>query len=367
MIFRQITRWPARSCVTCFGVAMAVGLVVTSLQWTDAIDRLVEVQFGEAQRQDATIGLTETRSSEVVRELARLPGVSFAESVRYVPARFRAGLHTHREAIQGVPANARLAPVFDAHRGVVTLPPEGLVLSSKLAELLDVHVGDFVTVEVLEGRRPVRRLPVAALFETYLGTPAVMDLDALNRLMRQRPSVSAAHLRVDADEIGPFLARLNELPAVAMVLLRRAAVQTFDETMAETMLIFVGFFTSFACMLAFGVTYNATRVALSERSRELATLRVLGLSRGEISYILMGEVALLTFIGLPIGCAVGYGLAWLMADAFETELYRVPFVIDPSTFGLAVLIVLTASIASIFLVRQRLDRLNLVTVLKTRE
>jgi len=341
--------------------------LITSLQWTDAIDRLVEVHFGEAQRQDATIGLVEARSSEAVRGLERLPGVSAAEPARFVPVRFRSGLHSRREAIQGVPQNALLAPVYDAEGGEVPVPPEGLVLSSKLAELLEVSVGETVTVEVLEGHRPVREIPVAALFETYLGTPAVMDLAALNRMMRQRPSVSAVHLRVDFAHEAAFFARLKELPTVVMVLLRRTTVQRFHETMAETMLIFVGFFASFSCMLAFGVTYNATRVALSERARELATLRVLGLSRHEISYILMGEVALLTFVGLPAGCAVGFALAWSMSDAFETELYRVPFVIDPSTFGVAVLIVLASSIASIVVVRRRLDHLNLVSVLKTRE
>jgi len=152
-----------------------------------------------------------------------------------------------------------------------------------------------------------------------------------------------------------------------MLLLRRAAIQRFHETMAETMLIFIGFFASFSCMLAFGVTYNATRVALSERARELATLRVLGLSRLEISYILIGEVAMLTCVGLPAGCAAGYGLAWLMSGAFETELYRVPLIVEPSTYGLAVLIALVATLASVVLVRERLDRLDLIAVLKTRE
>jgi putative ABC transport system permease protein len=367
MIFRQIARWPGRSAVTSFGIAMAVGLLVTSLQWVDAIDRLVEVHFFEAQHQDLTVSLAEAQSSEAVRELERLPGVLRAEPARFVSVRLRAGPRSRREAIQGVPADARLQPVYDVAGHHVPLPPSGLLVSSKLAELLDVEPGDRLTVEVLEGRRPVEEIPVHGVFETYIGTPAFMDLDALNRLMRERPSLSAAHLQIDREREPGLFAALKGMPEVTAVMLRRAAVSKFHETMGETMLIFVGFFAAFSCMLAFGVAYNAARVALSERDRDLATLRVLGLSRMEISYILLGEMALLGWVGLPVGCAVGVGLAWLIADRFETELYRVPLVIEPSTFGLAVLITVAATGLSAALVRRRLDRLDLIAVLKTRE
>ncbi|UCE86920.1 MAG: ABC transporter permease [Deltaproteobacteria bacterium] len=367
MILRQIARWPARSFVTSFGVAMAVGLLVTAFQWTDAIDHMVENFFFQAQHQDVTLGLVEPQSSEITREIARLPGVLAAEPARFVPARLRAGPRSRRDAITGLRGDARLQPVYDARGAVVPLPPEGLLLCTKLAELLAVGPGDLVTVEVLEGRRPTREVPVAGVFETYIGTPAYMDIRALNRLLRERPTANVAHLQVDAAREAQLFAELKELPVVSAVMLRRAAVQKFHETMAESMLIFIGFFAAFSCMLAFGVTYNATRVALSERARELATLRVLGLSRLEISYILLGEVALLALIGLPAGCAVGFAIAGLIAERFETELYRVPLVIDPSTFGLAVAITLAATVISAALVRRRLDRLDLIAVLKTRE
>jgi putative ABC transport system permease protein len=224
-----------------------------------------------------------------------------------------------------------------------------------------------VRVEVLEGRRPVRDMPVSGVFETYLGTPAYVRMDVLNRMMGERPAVSGAHLAVDSARTAELNAALKELPVVSAVTSRRAAVQKFHDTMAETMLIFVGFFTAFSCMLAFGVTYNSTRVALSERARELATLRVLGVTRMEISYILLGEMALLTLLGLPIGCLTGYGISWLMTTQFETELYRVPLLIEDTTYGWSMLICLAATVVSAALVRRRLDRLDLISVLKTRE
>ncbi|HEM45428.1 MAG TPA: ABC transporter permease, partial [Alphaproteobacteria bacterium] len=367
MVLRHVSRYPGRSMVTVFGISMAVGLLVTSLQWQDAIERLVEVYFYEAQHQDVTVGLVEPRSLEVTRSLQRLPGVERVQPIRAVTARLTAGQRSRRESLTGIPPDASLAPVYDVSGYEMPIPDDGLLLSTKLAELLGVVPGDAVRVEVLEGRRPVRDMPVSGVFETYLGTPAYVRMDVLNRMMGERPAASGAHLAVDPARTAELNAALKELPVVSAVTSRRAAVQKFHDTMAETMLIFVGFFTAFSCMLAFGVTYNSTRVALSERARELATLRVLGVTRMEISYILLGEMALLTLLGLPIGCLTGYGISWLMTTQFETELYRVPLLIEDTTYGWSVLICVAATVVSAALVRRRLDRLDLISVLKTRE
>jgi putative ABC transport system permease protein len=247
------------------------------------------------------------------------------------------------------------------------MPPEGLVISTMLAKLLDVGRGDRISVEVLEGRRPRFEVQVVDLFETYIGSPAYMDIRALNRLMHEGPSISAAHVRLDELERARFLSELKHIPQVSSIMLKEAAVVTFNDTMARTILIFVSFFVAFSCTLAFGVTYNGARIALSERSRELATLRVIGFTRAEISYILLGETAVLTLAAIPIGCAVGYGLARLVASAFETELYRVPFVIASPTYGWAILVGVIAAAASALMVRRQLDHLDLIAVLKTRE
>jgi putative ABC transport system permease protein len=367
MIFRQITRFPSRSGGTVFGIAMAVGLLVTALQWPDAIDRMLEIYFFEGQRQDVTVGFAEAKSSEVTESLERLPGVQAVEPVRSVAARLRHGPRSRREAVQGIPLGATLSPVYDSREGELELPPSGLMISTKLAELLAVEPGDRITVEVLEGRRPVMDVPVAGTFETTIGTPAYMRMDALNALLRERPVASAAHLVVDPRREPELFRALEKIPAVSGVTLRRAAVEKFNETMAETMLIFTGVFALFSATLAFGVAYNSTRVSLSERARELATLRVLGQTRAEISYILLGEVALLAFMGLPIGCIVGALISWFMSSQFETELYRVPLVLEQTTFGMAVAIAVVSVAISAAIVRERLDRLDLIAVLKTRE
>jgi putative ABC transport system permease protein len=367
ILLRQVVRWPVRSCITAAGIGMSVAVLVTSMQWLDAIEHMVDVYFLEAQAQDVSVGFAEARSSEVERDLARLPGVQTTEPMRSVAAKMRNGWREEREALQGLPSHQQLYRVYDAQGHALVLPPEGVVISTMLAKMLDVRVGERITVEVLEGRRPVFEVPVAATFETYIGSPAYMDIRAVDRLMGERPSVTAVHLRVDAAERAALFRELKTLPRVSSITVKDAAVRTFRDTLAETIVIFVSFFIVFACALAFGVTYNAARISLSERGRELATLRVLGFTRAEISYILLGEVALLTFVALPLGCGLGYALAALIVRAFETELYRMPLVVLPSTYGWAMAIGLLATAVSAFLVRRRVDRLDLIAVLKTRE
>lgn len=367
MILRHVTRWPIRTGLTTLGIAAAVAVLLASLHWLDAVRHMVEVQFFQLQRQNLTVALTEARSDRALREIAHLPGVLAAEPYRAVAARLRFGHRSHLEGITGVPGDAELAALRDVDGRRIALPPDGLVLSEKLAEILGVSRGDRVTVEVLQDRRPVADLRVADLVDTYLGTPAYMRRDALNRLMREGPSLSGAHLQVDPAREDQVFRELKNTPMVAGTILRDAAVRSFRETMAETIDIIVAFYVGFAALLAGGVVYNSVRISLSERGRELATLRVLGFTRQEISYILLGELAFVTFLALPLGCLLGYGLALFMTRLFETELYRIPFVIEPDTYGFAVLVVALTAILAGALVRRRLDGLDLIAVLKTRE
>ncbi|MCH5373824.1 MAG: ABC transporter permease, partial [Planctomycetes bacterium] len=210
-------------------------------------------------------------------------------------------------------------------------------------------------------------VPVVRLYETYIGMPAYMDLDTLNRLMLERPTLEYANLLIDEKQEAELYRRLKDMPEVSAVMIKRAAIETFYNTMAETMLIFVSFFAVFAFALGFGVIYNSARISLSERGRDLATLRVLGMTRLETAYILLAEVGLLVIVALPVGCLAGFWLASLMTAGFETELFRVPLVIEASTYGMAMLLTLASTAVSAGFVRYRLDRLDMISVLKTRE
>jgi putative ABC transport system permease protein len=368
IIVRNILRSPGRSVMTMLGVAASVGLLVLALQWNDSLNYLGQSYFFHAQHQDATIGLAEPQSDTIVRDFEHLPGVMAAEPMRIVGADLSVGPVKHRGSLTGLTGDAWLQPIFDdATSRVVPVPANGLVLGTVLADKLGVSIGDEVWLEVLEGRRPSIALPVTGLVETYIAMPAFIHLDALNRMLKERPSAEYVSVLIDRREQAAFYARLKELPLVSAVMLREAAINSFNSTLVEHIMVFITLFSILASALGFGVAYNSARIALSERGRELATLRVLGFSRGEISYILLGEIGILITVSLPLGCLLGRALAEIMASAFNTELFRIPLSIEASTYGLAVLIALAATVASALVVRHRLDHLDLIEVLKTRE
>lgn len=367
IILRRIMRWPLRAMFTTLGLSMSVAVLVLALQWNDAITLLARTVFEQSQHQDATIIFSEIEPRRAEIDFGNLPAVLATEPFRSVAAQISNGHRVKRQGVMGLPADAGLSPIYD-NAGAIVLPrAEGLTMSTKLAELLHIKIGDRVQVQVLEGARPTIDLPVVQTFETYIGTPVYMELNALNRLMNDGRVVSGVHVALDPAEQETLLTKLKELPGITAILFRQAALDTFFKTMGETILIFIGFFVAFSVILSFGVAYNSIRIALSERSRELATLAVLGFSRWEISYILLGEILLLAIAALPVGCGLGYLLSWYMSTAFETELYRVPLVVEPATLGKASLIAAATVIACAAFVRRRLDRLDLIGVLKTRE
>jgi putative ABC transport system permease protein len=366
-VLRNLEREPFRALASIVGIAFAVAVLVVSFVMIDAMDVLKELQFSFVQRQDVTLTFVEPRSARALYELRALPGVEYVEPARSVPVRMRHG-HRYRDvAVLGLPAAPTLNRVVDRSGRVFTLPPEGLLISKTLAGVLGVATGESVTLEVLEGKRPVREATVAGLVDDILGLSAYMELSALHRLMREGDSLSGANLQVDQVALPALYRRLKATPAVAGVSLIEMALKSFEQTMAQNMNIMTTMDVLFAAIIAFGVVYNSARVSLSERSHELASLRVLGFTRAEISLILLGELALLTLLALPLGAGLGFLMARGIMAAVESEVYRIPVVITPQGLARAALIVSAAAAFSGLVVRRKLDRLDLIGVLKTRE
>jgi putative ABC transport system permease protein len=333
----------------------------------DAIDFMVDVEFRAAQRQDVTVAFTEPTSRAAVHELARLPGVRYGEPYRTVPVRLRAGHRTYRTSLRGIEPDTRLYRLLDTGMRPVEMPPSGLLLTDHLGRILGVRPGDTVSVETLEGRRPVRQAVVAALVKQYVGVSAYMDLSALNRLMGEGEAISGAYLFADTRHLPEIYRKLKEMPRVAGTAIRKNEIRGVYDTIGETLLVFTFINTLLAGTIAFGVVYNSARIALSERSRELASLRVLGYTRGEISYILLGELGVITLAAIPLGFLIGRGLCTYIAVNLASDLYRVPLILEPNTYAFAAVVVLVSACVSGLVVRRRLDRLDLVAVLKTRE
>lgn len=367
MILRSLERRPVRALMGITGVAFACAILMVGRFQDAAIHQMVGIHFGLVERDDITVTFTEPTSRRAVHELEALPGVVRVEPWRSASVTLRSGHRSWRLALQGQAPEAQLRRLLDTDLHIQPLPEYGLLLTDWLAEELGVRPGDTLQVDFLEGHRESRELLVGGVITELIGVNAYLPLDTLNRLLGEGPALSGARLELAPGYREAVVQALRERPGVAGIAEREAAIDNFYDTLAETVLMFTFITTLLAGSIAFGVIYNGARISLAERGRELASLRVLGFTRGEVARILLGEQAVLILAGLLPGFLLGWLLYGLVAQAVSSDLYRVPVVLTPSGMAFAALIVVVAGVLSAWVVRRRLDRLDLVEVLKTRE
>ncbi|MBI4768645.1 MAG: ABC transporter permease [Deltaproteobacteria bacterium] len=367
MIIRNLGRNRAKAGFTLLGIDFAAAILLVGRYSYDAVEYLIKVQFETIQREDAMLIFNHPLGSGARYDTARLPGVLKVESFRLVPARLRFEHRQRRIGIQGILPNGQLRSLLDKDLLPVKLPANGLLLTKQLADALQVKPGYFLSVDVLEGKRPTLTIPVAGIIEELLGISAYMDISALNKYLQEGSSISGAFLTVDPLKETGFYTRIKKTPAVAGVAFRKHMIQSFRDTIAQSMLISTFVLIIFASVIAFGLVYNSARISLSERGHEMASLRVLGFTEQEIARILLGEQAFLTLMALPVGLILGYYFCWLMSKALETELYRFPLVLTGRSVIYSLAVTILAAFISGFFVRRRLRHLDLIAVLKTRE
>lgn len=367
MMFRSITRRPVRAALTLLGMTFATAILVVSLFISNAMEQLIDVTYFMADRQDATIAFVRKRPERVVLEAARLPGVLAVEPYREVPIRIRKGNIERRTLVSGRPRDADLSRIIDVDLRPVVLPEDGLAISAHLGRILGARVGDVLEVDLLDGERRTVSLTLTALVEDYFGIAAMMDAQALSRLLREAPSANGVKISFDSGKLDLLYGAIKKMPTVAGVALQRASLRNFRDALAILVTTMASIYTGLAAVIAFGVVYNSARVSLSERARELASLRVLGFTQGETMRVLHFELALLTLIAQPPGWVVGYGLSWIITTQINGELMRTPMVVENLTYALASIIILFAALISALVVGRRVYQLDLVSVLKTRE
>ncbi len=367
MVLRQFARRPLRSAFTVSGIAMAVALQISGAFWLDAIAHIVDVQFRLVQQGDVTVSFVRPVPLSVVNDLTRLPGVMQAEPYRSEPVRVRLGPRAQDAVLTGLPDNAQLLRTVDEARGPVRLPPDGLVLSALLARAVGARVGDRVELEFRLWHQRRVQVEVSDVVHTLIGQQAFMNLPAMNRLARDGAGVAEASLKVDSWALPAFWTAVKQAPHIYAVFDKASSLASFNETTSRNMGVFSGTLTLFAVAMAVGIVYNAARISLSERAWELASLRVLGMTRAEVSVLLLAPLGAELVLALPLGALAGWGLASLLMQLMSSDSIDFPVVIAPATYATAVLIVLAAGLVSALWVRRQVDRLDLVAVLKVRE
>ncbi|MCB1279248.1 FtsX-like permease family protein [Prosthecobacter sp.] len=367
MALRNIERRPLQALFTVFGLTLATGLMVLPGSMADSIDYMLTYQWNDVQRQDVVVFFSEPGSADALHNLEQLPGVQRAEPVRVVQARIRYGHHSRKLAVNGLPRDADLNRLMDAERRRIVLPDDGIVMSAQLGIILGAHIGDVVQVEALEGRRGTMGVPIRGFIEDFAGVSAYMDIGALHRLMHEGETVSGAYMTVDQKRWADFMREVKDTPRAAITLVKKDQLDAFRSTTGQSIGILRQLYLVLAVIVAFGVVYNSARIALSERSRDLATLRVVGFTRREVAGVLLGELMLLIVTALPAGLLFGRGLATLIIEKVRTETIRMPLVISLHTYTMAVVVVAAASCASFIVVSRMLNKLDMVGVLKARD
>jgi len=367
MALRNIERKPFQAVFTMAGLSLATGLMVLPGAMSDSIDYLLTFQWNLAQRQDVVVFLTEPGSASAFHDLEHLPGVTRAEPIRSVQARLRFGHHYRKLSVTGMPPGAQLNRLLDENTQPIVMPEEGIIMSQKLAEILGARIGDEVQIQVLEGKRPLITAPIRGLLTDYAGVAAYMDIEQLRKLMREGGTINGAYLTVDHSRWDDFMHEIKETPRAAVVLVKKEQLAAFRNTIGQSIGILRKLYFTLAVIVAFGVVYNSARIALSERSRELATLRVVGFSQREVGAVLLGELSILVLGALPFGLLFGRGLAIFIMSSFSTETVRMPLSINSSTYSVAAIVILTAAGASFWVVSRMLSKLDMVGVLKARD
>ena len=367
MVVRDIERRPLRALLTTFGIASAVGVMIAGTWWRDSVDYLLEVEIRMRDRQDVSVALTEPVSSATLYDFVHMRGVLRAEATRDAPVRLSHGTRSYRTSLSGLDADSQMRPQLDERLRRAQLPASGIVLNNRLAQRLGLALGDTVHLEILQGARAQADLSVTGFSFELTQLLASMNRDALNRLLGEGQAMSGARLLIDASQREAVLRQLKNMPRVAAAAEIGPVIRFVRENNARNVLFFSSVLAVLGAAIALGVVYNNARIALAERAWDLASLRVLGATRGEVSGLLLGELGAELLLALPLGCLMGYGLAWsILALSAVTEMH-LPLVVEPRTYAFACLVVLSAGVISAMIVRRRVDQLDLVGVLKTRE
>jgi putative ABC transport system permease protein len=375
MAVRNLSRNLGRSFFLFLGITISCAVVAMTWSLNDMVDKLVFYQFEKVETYDAklTLSLPAERKA-VARELEGLPEVTRAEPMLEVPVALSHKWLAEDVLLLGINADSTFYNILDKRSNRIDPAKDGLILSERLALKLDVQQGDSLDI-----RSPLFRLAknqqveVVEIIPQYLGMNAYMELSALEELLRQGKLATSffVGVRGDTDEavgqsISTLRDRYRESDLVAGVDGReerfrqtRELMETFGS--AIYLYVFIGVITGFS------IIYSSSFIILSERSRELASMMVLGMTPREVFSVITFEQWFISFFAILAGIPLAQMMQWGMAMEMSTDMYTIPGELSlPSLFVAPLITGLSIWLAQRF-VLSKIEKLSLIDVLKTRE
>ena len=369
MVIRGVIRSRMRTIVGVFAAAMGSAVLVNGFMMMDAARYLVDYQFKWILKSDIDLAFKDERSEDALLEAARLPGVDRAEPILNVSCTLINGPYQRKSGITGIAPGARLTVPRDLEAAPIPVPSTGLVMTRKLAEVLHLKQGDMVTILPIKGLRRRREAPVLRISDSFLGMAAYADIHYLSRLVHEELALSGVQLAVDRDpaHIEALYRELKRMPALEAVSSRRDVIANLEKILVKQMGISITTFALFAGVIFFGSILNASLVSLSERQREVATLRVLGYGPWQIGSLLLRESMIVTLVGTLLGMPIGYLLSVLLSVAYDTELFRFPVVATPGTWIWTLLLAVVFGMLAHLFVQLVIHRMNWLEALQAQE
>lgn len=368
MIARNISRNKFRAALNIFGVMVSCGLLIMGYFTMDALDFMLNYQFSVTQREDVKVSFFQELGKSALYDVARMDYVERAEPLLQYPFTIRSDWREKDIPIVGLPRNAQLQVLTDDKHRPVDIGDQGLILSERVAEQLGVRPGDTVELKPLMGRiTDTTMMVVSKVVTQYLGVSAYMNIEALSRILDEPFATNAVLVRTETGKEEELTLDLKDVPAVAAADIKMESYENLVNTLAKNMAVINTMLIFFSGVISFAIIYNVTTVALAERQRELASLRVLGFTRNEVGRIMYNENFMLGFFGILLGVPFGIGLSLILVQFYDNDLYRFPFHIDRETFVVAIVATLVFIGLANLAVRRKIHTLDLVEVLKARE
>jgi putative ABC transport system permease protein len=364
---RSLARNPGRTATGVIACTLAGAIIMTGLIMRDSVWFMVDFQFDYVAHSDVDVGLRDERSLEALAEAQALPGVDYAEPVLGLVCDVRHGTQARRMSVTGLwPGRRLLTPMREDLRAIA-IPEDGVVLSRKLAEILGAGVGDRLELRPVRGRRETVAVPVRSVVDSFLGLDCYADLRYLSGLVGEYEAMNSVQMLVDPSRRNELYAALKQLPNIQSVSVRANARANIQDTLVRSLNFSLSILIGFAGVIALGSMLNAALIEIADRTRDIATFRVLGYDAGAIAGIFLRQAGILLVVGLVLAMPVAYVLVHLLALAYNTELFRLPVLIRPGTVLMSCAVMAVFAAVSQFVVYRQVRGLDWLEGIKIKE
>ncbi|WP_246837810.1 ABC transporter permease [Leptospira bouyouniensis] len=367
MVLRNLFKRPMRTLLTILGLSTSIMIMIIGNFIQDTVGSLLDLQFNIIQRESLTLTFRNPIPESVLFELKEMDGVFVAEGQRSIPIKLTKDRNNKDIVLTGLPEDSELRKILGKDLKPIQIPISGIMVNQDLAKRMNIKIGETIQIETLDGEKKKFAVQVTSLANEILGQGVFINKENLNRILEEGNLINIALLKTDPNKDIELIKEFKDDPLVIGLFSKAAILKGFQEVMQRSLQSTSVFILIFTVIISIGVIYNTAMITLSERIYELGSLRILGFTLKEVFAIIAWELSWQILCAIPIGCIFGYQVANLILNSNETEGFKIPATIYPSTYYYSILLALITAGISYLIVFRKLKTMDLLSVLKVRE